>query len=44
MDAGRPVYSYLIEEYWLDMGRIEDYEKANRDVQRWMEEEDQRDG
>lgn len=44
MDAGRPVYSYLIEEYWLDMGRIEDYEKANRDVQRWMEEDDQRDG
>lgn len=39
MDAGRPVYSYLIEEYWLDMGRIEDYEKANTDVKRWMEDE-----
>jgi NDP-sugar pyrophosphorylase family protein len=37
MDADRPVYSYLIEEYWLDMGRIEDYEKANADVLRWME-------
>jgi NDP-sugar pyrophosphorylase family protein len=39
LDAGRPVYSYLIEEYWLDMGRIEDYEKANADAKRWMEEQ-----
>jgi NDP-sugar pyrophosphorylase family protein len=37
LDADRPVYSYLIEEYWLDMGRIEDYEKANTDAKRWME-------
>ena len=40
MDANRTVYSYRIEEYWLDMGRIEDYEKANEDVKRWMDEKD----
>jgi NDP-sugar pyrophosphorylase family protein len=39
LDDGRPVFSYLIEEYWLDMGRIEDYEKANADAKRWIEED-----
>ncbi len=39
MRAGRPVYSYLIEEYWLDMGDIKDYEQANADAQRWLDEE-----
>ncbi|MEP7286793.1 MAG: sugar phosphate nucleotidyltransferase [Chloroflexota bacterium] len=38
MDANRPVYSYLIEEYWLDIGRLEDYEQANLDAQRWLDE------
>jgi NDP-sugar pyrophosphorylase family protein len=39
VDAGRPVYSYLIEEYWLDMGDMKDYEQANADAQRWLEED-----
>ena len=42
MDASRPVYSYLIEEYWLDIGRIEDYEQANVDAARWLEETTER--
>lgn len=29
---GRPVAAYLIREYWLDVGRHPDLEKANRDV------------
>lgn len=36
MQANRPVYSYLIEEYWADIGRIEDYFQANADVERLM--------
>lgn len=39
MAARRPVYSYLIEEYWLDIGRIEDYERAQQDARSWLEEE-----
>jgi NDP-sugar pyrophosphorylase family protein len=39
VDAGRPVYSYPIQEYWLDMGDIKDYEQANADAKRWLEEE-----
>jgi NDP-sugar pyrophosphorylase family protein len=39
VDAKRPVYSYLIEEYWLDMGDMKDYEQANADAQRWLEED-----
>jgi dTDP-glucose pyrophosphorylase len=30
--AGRPVAAYPIREYWLDVGRQLDFEKANRDV------------
>lgn len=40
MDAERAVFSYPIHEYWLDIGRIEDYEKANADAKRWLEESD----
>lgn len=29
---GRAVAAYLISEYWLDVGRLYDFEKANRDV------------
>ena len=29
---GRPVAAYVIREYWLDVGRHGDFEKANRDV------------
>ncbi len=32
LDAGAPVAAYLIREYWLDVGRHFDLEKANRDV------------
>jgi NDP-sugar pyrophosphorylase family protein len=39
VDADRAVYSYLIEEYWLDIGRLEDYDRANADAKRWLEEE-----
>lgn len=39
MDAKRAVFSYPIEEYWLDIGRIEDYERAQEDARNWLEEE-----
>jgi NDP-sugar pyrophosphorylase family protein len=29
LDLNLPVYKYEIHEYWLDIGRIDDYEKAN---------------
>lgn len=32
LDKGRPVAAHLIREYWLDVGRHDDLEKANRDV------------
>lgn len=32
LDGARPVAAYLIREYWLDVGRLHDLEKANRDV------------
>src|SRR5689334_20895256 len=36
VDAKRAVFSYVIEEYWLDIGRLEDYYRANEDAKRWM--------
>jgi dTDP-glucose pyrophosphorylase len=32
LDAGEPVISFPIMEYWLDVGRHEDYQKAQEDV------------
>ena len=32
LDRGREVAAYLVREYWLDVGRPPDLEKANRDV------------
>ena len=32
LGAGRPVAAYAIREYWMDVGRHFDFEKANRDV------------
>ncbi len=32
--AGRPVISFPVWEYWLDIGRQEDYERAQQDVRR----------
>ena len=39
IDANRAVFSYPIEEYWLDIGRIEDYERAQEDARNWLDEE-----
>lgn len=32
LDEGRPVVSFPIMEYWLDIGQLADYEKAQEDV------------
>jgi dTDP-glucose pyrophosphorylase/CBS domain-containing protein len=32
LEAGRPVVSFPIMEYWLDVGRHEDYQRAQEDV------------
>ena len=32
VDRGRVVAAHLIREYWLDVGRLHDVERANRDV------------
>jgi dTDP-glucose pyrophosphorylase/CBS domain-containing protein len=34
LDNGRPVASFPIMEYWLDVGRHEDYQKAQEDVRK----------
>jgi NDP-sugar pyrophosphorylase family protein len=39
MDAGLRVCSYSINEYWMDIGRFEDYHKANEDASAWLDEE-----
>jgi dTDP-glucose pyrophosphorylase/CBS domain-containing protein len=31
--SGEPVASFPLREYWLDVGRLEDYERAQRDIQ-----------
>ena len=33
ISAGRAVVSFPIREVWLDVGRHQDYEKAQREVQ-----------
>jgi dTDP-glucose pyrophosphorylase len=33
LDAHRPVISFPIREYWLDVGQREDYEQAQRDAE-----------
>lgn len=33
VERGRPVVSFPIHEYWMDIGRIEDYDRAQRDVE-----------
>jgi dTDP-glucose pyrophosphorylase/CBS domain-containing protein len=33
LDEGRPVVSFPVIEYWLDIGQHADYEQAQRDVQ-----------
>jgi dTDP-glucose pyrophosphorylase/CBS domain-containing protein len=34
LDDGRPVASFPIMEYWLDVGRHEDYQRAQEDVRK----------
>jgi NDP-sugar pyrophosphorylase family protein len=38
MNDNRRVFTYPINEYWMDIGRFEDYTRANEDFKRWMEE------
>jgi NDP-sugar pyrophosphorylase family protein len=35
MAAGQEVASYLIEDYWLDVGNIDNLEKARKDFSKW---------
>ncbi|MDQ4106607.1 MAG: sugar phosphate nucleotidyltransferase [Actinomycetota bacterium] len=32
LEAGRPLYGYITEEYWEDIGTLEQYASAQRDV------------
>jgi NDP-sugar pyrophosphorylase family protein len=34
LDAGEPVHGYRHDGYWLDIGRPDDYERAQEDVGR----------
>lgn len=38
MDGGKLVCTHTITEYWMDIGRFEDYHKANEDAQGWVDE------
>ena len=40
LEVKDPVYRYVMEEYWLDIGRMEDYEKAQKDVKIHFSNED----
>ena len=31
-----PIYKYEIDEYWLDIGRMNDYEEANNAYEKMM--------
>src|SRR3712207_8021142 len=32
LDAGRPLYGYITEDYWEDIGTLEQFASAQRDV------------
>jgi mannose-1-phosphate guanylyltransferase/phosphomannomutase len=32
LEAGRPLYGYVMEDYWEDIGNLEQYMRAQRDV------------
>lgn len=34
LDCGEPITTYPFEGYWLDIGRVEDYLRANKDIER----------
>jgi dTDP-glucose pyrophosphorylase len=42
LDEGRTVASFLIREYWLDVGNFQDYEKAQKDVATLVEKGEDR--
>jgi NDP-sugar pyrophosphorylase family protein len=33
---GRPVVSFPLREYWLDIGQMDDYNRAQKDVALWQ--------
>ena len=35
LESGDTILKYEIEAYWLDIGRVDDYEKAQRDHERF---------
>jgi NDP-sugar pyrophosphorylase family protein len=37
--SGARVCSYRLDDYWMDIGRFEDYQQANADVQAWLDED-----
>lgn len=39
MADNKPIAKYEIEEYWLDIGRLDDYEKAQQDYKKFDENE-----
>jgi len=43
LDEGRPVVSFPIVEYWVDIGQLEDYEKAQEDIRNWSPDTDSTD-
>ncbi|MBI3320079.1 MAG: nucleotidyltransferase family protein [Candidatus Omnitrophica bacterium] len=36
LEKGRPVASFPVREYWLDIGQRQDYEQAQAQVQQWQ--------
>lgn len=38
--AGRPVYAYPFDDYWLDVGRADDLERAAAEVGEWLEQDE----
>jgi NDP-sugar pyrophosphorylase family protein len=39
LGAGVPVHAHPFDGYWLDLGRADDYERANREVDRFVRED-----
>ena len=37
IEAGLTVVSYPVLEYWIDIGRIDDYKTAQTDAETWIE-------
>ncbi len=39
LDRGTPIHAYPFSGYWLDLGRPDDYDRANREIARFLPEE-----